>query len=128
MILVGPAGPEFLGDASAAFGKPCVTETSFIFQDLSPGLVHGLAGILADSRGQTLISLAMVVRTDVEGLVVIGVEPSLNMQDTILQPVFRALYNIAAILSAGNLLHHPGPGNDRMSLEIFQRSGRSHFR
>ena len=50
----------------------------------------------------------MVVGTDVEGLVVIGVEPSLDMQDTILHPVLRALHGIASILSAGNLLHHPG--------------------
>ena len=70
----------------------------------------------------------MVVGTDVEGLVVIGVEPSLDMQDTILHPVLRALHGIDSILSAGNLLHYPGPGNDRMSLEIFQGSGRFHFR
>ena len=149
MVSIFPAGWESLAHPAAAFGEAGIADLSFPGQDKAPGLVYCLADLVASDHGHALVTLAMVISTDVEEGMVIVVEPSDHFDPgrVVPRPGFpvettvqfrdkgRKIFRLGSGRRGGSpgtpcldLGHDPGPGDDRMGLEELQGGGWLHFR
>ena len=144
IIPVIPADTEFLGDSPAAFRESCVTNPAIEGQHLSPGGVHGFSDSLTYGTRKSLITLTMVIRTDIKILVVGVVVPSYISSSPALrsagQHPVKFRYQLRQVAGEGfaafppapgpgeNLRHNPRTGNDGVGLEKFKGRGGFHLR
>jgi hypothetical protein len=74
-IDIVPAYAELFHDSSAAFGESGVAKFAIEFENLAPSTVYSLSDSLSCGTGQSLITLAMIISTDVETAMVLMIIP-----------------------------------------------------
>ena len=75
-VLILPTCVEGLHHSTAAFRETGITQFTVVGQDLAPGGIDHLTDGLTGHSCQPLIALAVVIRTDIEAMVILMVIPS----------------------------------------------------
>ena len=144
IVLICPGRGEAFRAAAAALVEAGVHEFPTGAEGEAPGFVDGGADFLPYRQGEALVTLAVVIGTDVETVVVVMVEPFDDLARRLtgfrrrpgrLQPGHEGRDIVEGIrhrgflfsLPVGDLRHHPGPGDDRMGLQELRRGGGLHL-
>ena len=124
---VFPAVLEFFEHTTAALGETGITNLAVIHHHLATSGSNRLADNVCRCTGDALITLAMVIGTDIETGMVFTVVPTDHLILSLSESRIFCL-GLSDFLILLDLCQQPSSGNNRMSLQEFQRSSRTHFR